>query len=73
MKFAPATCPDCGSDPQGIIETLQGLALLGEPDADGIDYAGETEVWWDSQVAITDALGLVTLSDGVHEWQAVRS
>ena len=51
---------------------LYGLALLdGSPSA-GFDYAGETEVDWDSQETVRTENGLVTLQCGNdHTWLAV--
>jgi hypothetical protein len=69
MKFETPKCPECGEDPRGIIEQVQGCADLMASDDDSYEYGGSTDVWWDEQRPIRDHLGRVNLicHDG-HEW-----
>jgi hypothetical protein len=72
MRFEPIKCPTCGGSATGTLEVLTGVALFTDPDEAGqVDYAGETEVDWDTQRTLTDEFDRVTLvcSQG-HEWQA---
>src|SRR5579884_1133486 len=69
MKFDPLQCPDCGESARGTIDVIHGCALFTEPDEkEQVDYAGETDIWWDEQktIAIDNRLRLIC-SHG-HEW-----
>ena len=52
MKFKISNCPECGEPPKGIVEELQGLAFLLEQDDGSFEYAGQTDMWWDSQESL---------------------
>lgn len=72
MRFKPSKCPECGEPPEGMREKLYGLALLTGSDELGFDYAGETEVDWDSQETVVEG-GLVTLQcANAHAWHAEK-
>jgi hypothetical protein len=74
MKFNPCRCPECGQDPMGLVESLEGIALfqeLFEGDEPNCEYSGETEVDWDSQRSVRDGAGMVRLVCHLrHEWKA---
>lgn len=72
MKFSIQKCPKCGEFAKGTLETVNGLALLTEPDIDGkSEWQGETKIWWDEQKTVTDARGKVTLvCHKGHDWQS---
>jgi len=71
MQFKPDKCPECGGPPAGIVEVVQGLAGLQPDGKGGYDYAGGTDVWWDSQFRDVAPDGTVRLqcAEG-HEWYA---
>lgn len=73
MRFEPPTCPACGEQAKGVLETIPGIALLLFDESGDAQYAGETDVRWDSQSAVRDRLGHVTLlcPDG-HQWPALQ-
>lgn len=49
----PTDCPKCGSDPKGTLDTVLGVALIGEHGGQW-QYEGETEVNWDSQSSVIE-------------------
>ena len=73
MRFSPWKCPECGQAARGTSETITGLALLMFDDDGQAEYAGETELDWNSQVTRHDEAGndLLECPAG-HRWPAVR-
>lgn len=72
MRFEPSNCLTCGQQAKGVLETVPGVALLLFDESGDAQYAGETDVCWDSQSSVRDRSGRVTLvcPDG-HQWSAV--
>lgn len=72
MRFTPLHCPTCQARARGTVERLTGVALLTEPDEEGrVEYAGQTDVWWDEQQSVTDKRGRVrVICPAGHEWRA---
>lgn len=76
MKIKTPCCPTCGEPPRGTVETIQGIAELlpltwGQQPADGggFEYAGETDVVWDTQEPVTDEHERVLLvCSNHHDW-----
>lgn len=73
MHFSPWKCPDCGQAAKGTSETINGLALLIFNGDGQAEYAGETEIDWNSQVTRHDEAGndLLECPAG-HQWPAAR-
>ncbi|MEQ8788715.1 MAG: hypothetical protein RIC55_20560 [Pirellulaceae bacterium] len=70
MRLVPPRCPTCGAPPTGILETIQGVAHL-DVGKDDAEYAGGTEVLWDTQTPVRDDAHRVTLvGECDHLWQA---
>lgn len=66
LKFSEPKCPHCGKPVAGVLQTIQGKALV----LDG-EWQGETEVDWDSQQNTVDCTGKVTVNcEGGHEWKS---
>ena len=71
MRFEPSNCPACGQQANGVLETISGIALLLFDEDGTAQYAGETDVCWDSQTTVRDRYGRVTLvCPGGHQWPA---
>lgn len=73
MHFLSWKCPICHQPAEGTLETVFGLALLQFDDHGKAEYAGETQIDWNTQVTCRDRDGKVTLQcpEG-HRWQANR-
>ena len=72
MRFDPSHCPECGELPRGTCDMIPGIALVSfNDDNREAEFAGETDVLWDSQETPANADGLidVTCPNG-HVWQA---
>jgi len=66
MKLQRPNCPECGEPARGSVETLHGVALFDEIDAEGnTEYEGATEINWDSQT--TDEPLTLECKNG-HQW-----
>jgi len=72
MKWEQNTCPECGEEVCGTVETLMGLAQI-EPDGEGdYQYGGYTDVWWNAQKTVTlEGKDLLQCEKG-HEWYSKR-
>ena len=65
MKVKDPYCPKCGGPITGLIETVYVRACV---DAD-LEYAGESEVFWDTQSTLYDDDGcLIVQCASRHEW-----
>lgn len=76
MRFDPPTCPECGEEPQGTLETLPGCATFRRLKDGTCEYGGSTEVFWDGQMTNLDKEGRVELlckGDGAHDWFARKT
>lgn len=73
MHFLPWKCPICHQAAEGTLETVFGLALIKFDDDDQAEYAGETQIDWNSQITCLNRDGKVMLQcpEG-HRWQADR-
>ena len=72
MRFEPSNCPACGQQTSGVLETISGIALLLFDEDGTAQYAGETDVCWNSQTTERDRYDRVTLvCPGGHQWPAV--
>lgn len=47
--FAISVCPECGAKPESILENVMAAAQLMMDDSGNFDYAGESNVHWDTQ------------------------
>ena len=73
MKFATMKCPDCGELADGILEQCKGRAVITEPDAEGnVEYAGETEMFWDEQEPVGGGMEYNLLCPEGHVWLSTR-
>jgi hypothetical protein len=71
MLFDPYKCPECGEPARGVLETVSGLALLDIDEDGSAEYAGETKMYWDSQVMDLTDDNMATLGcPRGHQWQA---
>ena len=72
MRFSPWKCPECGEAAKGTLETIASLALLMFDDDGQAEYAGETELDWNSQATRHDEAGNTVLEcPAGHQWPAV--
>lgn len=77
MKFDPIKCPKCREHARGTVDLVYGVATFTSPDENGeVAYAGETEIFWDSQETLTDTnangdpCGIFLSCPNGHEWTA---
>jgi len=72
MRFDPCRCPECGELVRGTCDVTAGIALVSfDDDNQEAEYAGETEVLWDSQETPANADGLIdVVCPNGHVWQA---
>jgi hypothetical protein len=71
MKFEPDRCDECGGEVVGVVEQVQGLALLDPDGQGGYEYAGETKMYWGTQIPLIDEDREVPVQcDSSHEWFA---
>lgn len=70
MKLGSPICPQCGCKASALLEQVMVLAQLQEPDDSGeTEYAGESDVEWDTQYPARDEDGIVTLMcENKHQW-----
>ena len=69
MKFTIPNCPHCGALAKGTLEIVNGLALLNPPDAEGnFEYAGETQIDWDSQRSCGGDHDYILECPNGHNW-----
>lgn len=72
MHLLTPVCPECGGDVVGIVEQVRGLAALYPPENGEYEYAGGTDVWWDSQQPATNQSGEVrVVCENHHEWDTL--
>jgi|GEM_PF-1702425 hypothetical protein len=75
--FSPLRCPTCNRLPQWELDTVQATARLvnhGPNDENPhLQWEGTTDIEWDTQVAVQDEKGLLTLGCGDHEWKARKT
>lgn len=69
MRFAHRLCPKCKTLAKGTVELIQCVALLNFDEAGNAEYAGESDMAWDTQETMTDRTGRVKLTcDNGHDW-----
>jgi len=70
MKFNRATCPQCGGDPDKILEqVLVDVELMPPAETGEIEYGEESSVAWDTSEPVVDRRGRVTLyCSAGHAW-----
>jgi hypothetical protein len=70
VKYKPIHCPECGEIAWGTADTVPGVALFNYF-KDGVEYASETQMFWDGQVHEEDPKGRIRLQcrEG-HTWFA---
>jgi hypothetical protein len=72
VKLKTLQCPECGEKAQGTVEVITGCALFGPINQDGsLDYACDTEIWWDDQRTVTDkgeGSRVLLICPGAHQW-----
>lgn len=61
FKLKTPKCPECGEIAHQVEETLMTKASIDENEDGTFDYAGDSEVDWDSQEPARDGSGNVTL------------
>jgi len=70
MRWSNMRCPECGAEPDSILEVCQVRAMLKPDGKGGYDYEGWSEPFWDTQKPVKSA-GLETLlCEKGHEWLA---
>ncbi len=67
MKFTTDKCPKCERAPIAILERLYAWASLQGGDG-GFDYAGESDIDWDSQEPDETDKQVHLVCDRKHEW-----
>lgn len=71
MKFEKPNCPCCKTHATSVWENIPGQALLTEPSETGdVDYAGETDVFWDGQESDENEQGLLLGCDCGESWRS---
>jgi hypothetical protein len=62
-------CPECGEPARGTLEIVQGVALVAaDPDTGRPVYAGDTEMYWDSQRTVEREGKFVWVCSCGHDW-----
>ena len=72
MKWEQNTCPECGGEVSGTVETLTGVAGIDPDGAGGYQYGGWTEIDWDEQKTITREGKDQLRCEKGHEWFSKR-
>jgi hypothetical protein len=70
MKLVTPSCPKCGSPAHGTVENILGTAVINIEDDGTFEYAGDTDMHWDTQETITNEKGHITLTcgQGCPDW-----
>lgn len=68
MKIQNPKCPTCGHVAKGILESLYCLAGIACAEDGTAEYAGESEVFWDSQTPVDDPGGITLECVNDHRW-----
>lgn len=69
MKFITSNCPKCGQPAVAILERLYAWASLYEENG-AFDYAGESDVDWDSQEPVETDKQVDLTCDNKDEWSS---
>ncbi len=73
MKLTITKCPKCTEVVTGMVDLIPGNANLDTPKRGETDYAGETDVDWDSQSNGLDiALRIVGTVENLNEFALVQ-
>lgn len=65
-------CPTCGQPAMGIVESVLGVAQLDCAEGADFDYAGRTDMEWDTQKPVLDEDHQATLlCEQKHQWQSL--
>lgn len=69
MKLTRPNCPECNQEVSGILEVVQGSALIDQDQNGEWSYSGETKMFWDTQKPMIETRTRISLlcPDG-HEW-----
>lgn len=71
MRWEIETCPECGEEASGTVESLMGVAMIERLHGE-FQYSGYTDVLWDAQKSVTkDGKELLVCGNG-HEWYSQR-
>lgn len=69
FKFEIKKCPQCGHAPVSILESVLCDAFINEDYEGGFDYAGESEIAWDTQETQIDSeLRCYLMCPQKHTW-----
>ena len=71
FRFEISACPRCGGEPTDIEESVLANAHITKQGDGSFDYAGESEICWDSQKADKDGEGRISVICGNcrHTWR----
>jgi hypothetical protein len=69
MKFETMNCPECGERADGLLEVLHCRATITEQEDGTIEYAGESEMFWEEQRPVQDGELFTLLCHNGHEWK----
>ena len=71
MKFDPCKCPECGEPATHILEEYVAKTGLLKPDEQGeIEFAGGTDIDYESGTLFEDDEGYVLFCCNHHHWHA---
>ena len=71
MKFKTPKCPDCGLPAEGTLENLLGIARLSDIGTDGTcEYAGDTDIIWDTQRTLGEGDKVMLVCHEGHNWES---
>jgi len=68
MRFSIPNSPETGKRAIGTVDTLRAVVLFSDPDADELEYCGQTSVNWDAPKGTTDDQDRVLLTCGGSDW-----
>lgn len=68
MRIDKTTCPICGEPIRGTLEIVQGTALLLKNPDGSYNYAGETDIHWDTQEAASFDECFHGVCPNGHDW-----
>lgn len=70
MQWEKNKCSECGELAVGILEKVDGFARLKPDNEGGFDYAGETDMLWDTQDCIVvSGCNILKCANG-HTWES---
>ncbi len=71
MKLRTPKCPECGLPAKGTLENLLGIARLSDIEPDGAcEYAGDTEIIWDTQRTLGEGDKMMLVCHEGHNWES---